>query len=203
IPDELGDLVWSRIQERQWVLGTHKICVGEWGDHLQSPWILDPSGIPPWRRTFGDESAKALATPSKEFVPHVDERRQSQRAKDAAERSSKPNLSKQQDAPAPVPSDRRPIAEYEPPTFAALFVRHRGEEAFRLFIVKRKQGQFFAAVERGDDPRRPATEPSTSGIKQDRARQVRGSVHSRSHVLRPSGRKTMPHPGADAHRRLW
>jgi hypothetical protein len=143
------------------------------------------SGIPPWRRTFGDEPAKALATPSKEFVPHVDERRQSQRAKDAAERSGKLDLGKEQDAPTPVPSDRRPIAEYEPPTFAALFVRHRGEEASRLFIVKRKQGQLLATVEPGDDPRRPAAEPSTSGIKQDRARQERRSVDPRGHVFHP------------------
>ena len=44
-------------------------------------------GIPPWCRTLGDEAAKAIAILRQDPVKDVDERGQSKRAKDAAERS--------------------------------------------------------------------------------------------------------------------
>ena len=81
-------------------------------------------GIPPWRRTLGDESAHALAILSQDPVKHVDERRQSQCAKDAAERSGELDLGEEHDAPTLVARDWRPIAAYKPPTFAAPILRH-------------------------------------------------------------------------------
>jgi hypothetical protein len=153
---------------------------------------LDALGIPPWRRTLGDEPAKTLAILSHEPVKHVDERRQSERAKDASEGSGELDLGKEHEAPTSVARDWGTIAEYEPPAFAAPFLRHRSEQAPGLLIGERKQCQFFASVERGDDPRRPTAEPSAAGIEQDRARQVRGGRYARAHVLRPVRRKTMP-----------
>ena len=44
-------------------------------------------GIPPWCRTLGDEAAKALAILRQDPVKDVEERGQSKRPKDAAERS--------------------------------------------------------------------------------------------------------------------
>jgi hypothetical protein len=153
---------------------------------------LDALGIPPWRRTLGDEPAKTLAILSHEPVKHVDERRQSERAKDASEGSGELDLGKEHEGPTSVARDWGTIAEYEPPAFAAPFLRHRSEQAPGLLIGERKQCQFFASVERGDDPRRPTAEPSAAGIEQDRARQVRGGRYARAHVLRPVRRKTMP-----------
>lgn len=147
--------------------------------------VLDALGIPPWRKTLGHEPAKALAILSHQPVKQVDERRQSERAKGAAERSGELDLGKEHDAPTPVARDWRAIAEYEPPTFAAPILRHRGEQAPGLLIGERKQCQFLASVERGDDPRRPTAEPSAAGIEQNRAWQVRGGRYARAHVSPP------------------
>jgi hypothetical protein len=143
------------------------------GKEHQGARVLDALGIPPWRRTLGDEPAKALAILGHQPVECVDDWRQSKRPQDAAERSGELDLSKEQDAPTPVARDWGAIAEYQPPTFAALFVWHRGEQAARLLIRERKQCEFLASVERGDDTRRPTAEPSAAGIEQNRARQVR------------------------------
>jgi len=129
---------------------------------------------------------------SHEPVKHVDERRQSERVKNAAERSGELDLGKEHDAATPVARDWRAIAEYEPPTFAAPFLGHGGEQAPGFLIGERKQCQFFTSVERGDDPRRPTAEPSAAGIEQYRARQVKGGCYIRAHVLRSFRRKRMP-----------
>jgi hypothetical protein len=74
--------------------------------------VLDALGIPPWRRTVGDEPAKALAIPSQDLVKRVDERRQAERAKDASERSGELDLGKEQEASTSVARDWRSIGEY-------------------------------------------------------------------------------------------
>ncbi len=96
-------------------------------------------GIPPWRRTLGDAPAKALTILRQDPVKHVDEGGQSERAKDAAEWSGELDLGEEHDAPTLVARDWPPIAEYEPPTFVALFLRHRGEQVLGLLIGQRKQ----------------------------------------------------------------
>ena len=126
---------------------------------------LSGLGIPPWCRTVGDEPAKALAILSQEPVKHVDERGQSERPKGTAEWPGQLDLDEEHDAPALIAGDWRPIAEYEPPTFAAPFLRHRGEQVPGLLIGQRKQCQPFAPVKRGDDPRRPTAKPSAAGIE--------------------------------------
>lgn len=74
--------------------------------------VLDALGIAPWRRTIGNEPAKALAIPSEQLVKCVDERRQSERAKDASERSGELDLGKEQEASTAVARDWRTIGEY-------------------------------------------------------------------------------------------
>ncbi len=122
-------------------------------------------GIPPWCRTLGDEPANVLARLSQDPVKHVYDRGQSERAKDAAEWSGELDLGEEHDAPTLVARNWRPVAEYEPPTFVALFLRHRGEQVLGLLIGQRKQCQFFASVKRSDDPRRPTAKPSTAGVE--------------------------------------
>ncbi len=151
-------------------------------------------GIPPWRRTLGDEPAKALTILSQDSVKHVDERRQPEPAQDAAEWSGKLELGEQHDAPTPVARDWPPIAGDEPPTFGAPFLRHRGEQAPGLLIGERKQGQFFTSIKRGDDPRRPTAEPSAAGIEQNGPLEVRDARYARAHALSTLSRRTIPRP---------
>jgi hypothetical protein len=122
-------------------------------------------------------------------VESVDDWRQSKHPQHAAERSGELDLSKEQHAPTPVARDWRTIAEHEPPTFTAPFLWHRCKEAARLLIPERKQCQFRASVEPGDDPRRPTTKPSATGIEQNRAGEVMGGRYDRVHIVRSSQEK--------------
>ncbi len=151
-------------------------------------------GIPLWCRTLGDEPAEALAILSQDSVKHVDERRQSERAQDAAEWSGKLELGEQHDAPTPVARDWRPIAEDEPPTFSAPFLRHRGEQVPGLLIGERKQCQLFTSIKRGDEPRRPTAEPSAAGIEQNGPPEVRDARYARAHALSTLSGRTLPRP---------
>ncbi len=53
-----------------------------------------------------------LAIPRQRLVEQVDERGQSERAKDAAERSGEPELGEEHDAATAVAGERRAVAEY-------------------------------------------------------------------------------------------
>ena len=66
---------------------------------------------------------------------------------------------------ARVAREERPIATHEPPTVTPPVLRHRGEQVLGLLIGERKQGQFFASIERGVDPRRPTAKPSGTGVE--------------------------------------
>ena len=76
-------------------------------------------------------------------------------------------LGEEPDAPTPVASDRRAIAKDEPPAVAARVLRDGREQPTCLLIRQRKQREVLPSIHRGDDPRRPATEPSTAGIEED------------------------------------
>jgi hypothetical protein len=82
-----------------------------------------------------------------------------------------------------VSRDCRPIAEHEPPTFPACLLRDGCQQATGLLIREWKQGQFFASINPGDDPRRPAAEPSAAGIEKDRAPKPKRRRYIRVHVF--------------------
>jgi hypothetical protein len=126
----------------------------------------------PRRRTLRNEPAQAAATQSHDLVDHIDERRQPQRAKKTAERSSEPKLGKEHDASAAVARHRRAIAEDEPPTVAAFFLGHRSEQASSMLIREWNQRQLSCPVNFGDDPRRPTAKSSAAGIEQNRSAEV-------------------------------
>lgn len=115
--------------------------------------------------------------PRDEPVAGVDRRRQPQRTKRDAQRTGQPQLDEQRHSSAPVARQRLPGGEDEPPAFVALLFRDRGEYGRRLRVAERKQRKALSPVERGDDPRRPATEASTAGEEHHRTRQHR---HGRS-----------------------
>lgn len=71
---------------------------------------------------------------SHEPVKQLHERRQSERAKNKAEQSGELDLGKEHDATTHVARDWRAIAEYEPPTFAAPFLGHGGEQPAGFLI---------------------------------------------------------------------
>jgi hypothetical protein len=127
-------------------------------------------------RAVGYEPTETLAMLGDEDVQDVDEPGQMEGFQRAADRSREPKRRKEHDAAPLVARDRCPIAEDHPPAFLAAFLRHRGEETLGLLIRKRQQCHFPATVERGDDPRRPATESSAVVIQQNRTAQRRGDV---------------------------
>ncbi len=146
-------------------------------------------GIAPRRRTLGDEPTEALTMASHEPVERVDEWRQSEPAKQLAERPGQLDLGEERYPATAVARDQRAIAEHEPPTFVACLLGDCREQPAGRLVRERKQCQFLASVECGDDPRRPATELSAAGIEQDRPRQGRGrcyiAVRALCHLQNP------------------
>lgn len=132
------------------------------------------SGIASWRRTLGHERTQTLAGPGQHTIERVNDWRQPKQTEDQPKRAGKLNLGKEYNARSLVPRHWRPIAEYEPPTFAASLLGHRAKQAPRFLVREREQCEFLASIERGDDPRRPAAEPSAAGVEQNRARKLMG-----------------------------
>jgi hypothetical protein len=81
------------------------------------------SGIAQRRGTIGHESTEVFAIPGEHLVERVDDWRQPKPPQRVAELASRPDLSEEHEAAAVVARDRNSVAEHEPPTFAALFLR--------------------------------------------------------------------------------
>lgn len=145
-----------------------------------------------------------------EPVGGVNERRQPESPKQAAERASQPDLGDEGHACPAVARNQCAVAEDEPPALVALVLRHGREQTAGLLIGKREQGHLIASVEPGDDPRRPAAEPSATGIEQNRARKAgarrSGGVHGLCHQTtmhdRSLCRRTWGSPGIVAVKRF-
>ena len=110
--------------------------------------------------------------PRQQCVECVDEGRHSKRPHQATKGSGESELGKEHDARTPVAGNRGAVAPHEPPTLAALFLRQRDQQEHRLCILERKEREFLASIERGDDTRRPTTELSPAAIQQNGAREV-------------------------------
>jgi hypothetical protein len=95
-------------------------------------------------------------------VERVEDRGQSEHAQQPAERPRQLHLGKERETPAAVARDWRAVPKHDPPALAAPLLGNRHEQAIRLFVGLRKQREFLAAVEPGDDPRRPAAELSAA-----------------------------------------
>jgi len=104
-----------------------------------------------------------------ERVHPVNEQGQSECAKDLAKRPSGLKREQEHDASALVARNRRTVAQYQPPAFRSLFLGYMCEKANRFLICKREQAELFTLVEFGDEPRRPATKPSSARIQQNGA----------------------------------
>jgi hypothetical protein len=104
-----------------------------------------------------------------ELVTRVDERRQFEGAQGPAEWPGELEFRKEHHSTTTIAGDCGAVPQDEPPTFAVLFLRHRGEQLLSVLVGEPNQRQRLAAVERGDDPRRPTAEPSAAGVQQYRA----------------------------------
>lgn len=142
------------------------------GDDVRRPPVL-ASGIAPWRRPLGDEPAEPPAVAGHELVERVDERGGADGSQPAAERVGQADLREERHAPAVVAGKGSAVAEDEPPTLATGILGHGRQQTAGLLVLERKQGQLMPAVERGDDPRRPAAELSAAGVEQNGARKAR------------------------------
>jgi hypothetical protein len=120
-----------------------------------------------------------------EPVQLVDDPRCACRSQQGGQRAGEAELGEKRDAPSAVARDGRAIAKDEPPAFGPFRLGHGGEQRVGLLICEREQGHLPLPVELGDDPRRPAAEPSAAGVEKDWARQsgahTRRSVHVLSH----------------------
>ena len=108
---------------------------------------------------------------SDERVARVDERGRPQSAEHETERAGQPQLGQERHASSPVAADGRAVAVDEPPALVSFLLGNRAEQYAGLLVVEGKQAELVAAVDGGDDPRRPAAEPSTAGIEEHRARE--------------------------------
>jgi hypothetical protein len=89
-----------------------------------------------------------------------------------ADRSGQAQLGEERRAPAAVTGNRRAVAEDEPPALAPRLPGDGGEQTVGLRIVEREQGELFVTIEPGDEPRRPAAEPSAARVEHDGAPEV-------------------------------
>jgi hypothetical protein len=85
--------------------------------------------------------------------------------------TSPSHRAEQRDA-APSAPDEPPVPENQVPGREAFVGAKRGKEVTRVRIVHRQECELLAAVERGDDPRRPATEASAPVVEQDRSAEL-------------------------------
>ena len=72
-------------------------------------------------------------------------------------------------APSAIAWNRCSVTQHQPPAVASLLIGDQGEQTIGLSIGETQQREFLAPVEGGDDPRRPAAEPSPARIQQNRA----------------------------------
>jgi hypothetical protein len=117
---------------------------------------------PPRGRTVGDEASETPPIAGYELVETVDEYRRVKRSQHAPEWTSEPELREHRHTPSRVAGHRSAVAEHKPPTLTPRFLGHGGKEAVGFRIVERKESQLLLSVERGDDTRRPAAEPSAA-----------------------------------------
>jgi hypothetical protein len=128
--------------------------------HAHGLWIT------PQRRPVWNQPAQARPVPSDERVQGIDQRSQSARGQHTAGPSREPQLRQQHDAPTPLAGDRDLVATDNPPAFGPSGRRHRGKQVACLLGRKRQEGELLVPVHTGDDPRRPAAEPSRARIEQ-------------------------------------
>jgi hypothetical protein len=131
----------------------------------------------PRRGTVWDEPAQPPAVLSQEPIERVDERRQSTRTQHEPEPPGERDLGQEHDAAAAVAREGHPVAADDPPAFRTSVLRHQSQQAPGFLVRKWKQGKLLTQVDRGDDPRRPATESSTARIEQHGAGDIRNGRH--------------------------
>ena len=142
-------------------------------------WVARRSREPPRSGTVGDEASETCPIAGDELVESIDDDRSVKRSQHAPEGSCEPDLGEERHTSSRVAGHRNAVAEHKPPTLTARFLGHGGKEAVGFGIVERKEGQLLASVERGDDTRRPALEPSAARVEQDGSwlTRARGVVH--------------------------
>jgi hypothetical protein len=106
-----------------------------------------------------------------ESVDRVDGGTQAEDAERDADPTRRPQLCEERDASAVVARDRRAVGQDEPPAVAAAVRRDRSEQALGLGVLERQEGERSMPVDAGDEPRRPAAEPSAARVQQHRARE--------------------------------
>jgi hypothetical protein len=84
-------------------------------------------------------------------------------------------LDEQEDAPASIARHRCAISEHEPPAFAASSWFDGRQQSVRFVVLERQQRELVVDIEPGDDPRRPAAQPTAAVVEHHEAADV--SLH--------------------------
>jgi hypothetical protein len=74
-------------------------------------------------------------------------------------------------------ADEPPVGEHEAPAGEPLPLGKRRDQVRGSLVAEAEIRQLVVAIERGDDPRRPAAEASVVGVEEDRTK--RGARHAR------------------------
>ena len=99
-------------------------------------------------------------------VERVDDPREAQPTEHLGERAGQPELGQEDDTTSAVARHRRPVAQHDPPAFSALLRRDGRENGCGLVVAEREERDPLTPVERRDDTRREATEPSPARVQQ-------------------------------------
>jgi hypothetical protein len=105
--------------------------------------------------------------PGEELVDCIDQAGKAEHAKESSKRARDANPLEDDDTATSVSGNESAIRKHQPPTLSSSLFRNRGEKALCLFVCQWKQCERGFAIEPGDDPRRPAAEPSRAGVEQD------------------------------------
>lgn len=111
-------------------------------------------------------------------------------------RPREPDLRQEYSAATALARNGHPITADDPPRFGASVLPYHGQQTAGFLVCKGKQGKLLAPVERGDDPRRPAAESTSTRIKQYRSADMRSCGLNCCEALRPVDRHHRPVPVA-------
>jgi hypothetical protein len=118
----------------------------------------------------GDDTSEGCAMTSDEAVQTVEQSRR-QALEDARQSPRRLQLAGEVDEPGPV-ADEPPVGERETPAGGPVVLGKRREQVRRPLVAEAEIRQLIVAIERGDDPRRPAAEASVVGVDENGTNRV-------------------------------
>jgi hypothetical protein len=115
----------------------------------------------------GNEAPEPRAVARNEAVRVLDDAVR-KGVKETAGRPGAAHRAQKYDASSPA-LDERPVREHQAPRRHARVIGYPFEQVRHSFVLQRQECEALFAVELGDDPRRPAAEPSARVVEENGA----------------------------------